>query len=132
MNTIVGMVKLSLQYIPDDLDSFNTVTLERQIAVERRCPVLYWPLTVFSIEYGTPLSEQHLCVRLSETQNSSQAMAALKEGKFVYQYNVGHILPAGECHTLTVEFIPPPAALNRFVRHSDVHFEVSGFVFIIF
>lgn len=62
-------VLLTLEYSPAELDCYNPVRLERQLAVEKRAAVLHWALSETSITFGTPLSAQHLCARLSESQS---------------------------------------------------------------
>jgi hypothetical protein len=69
-------VLLTLDYIPAELACYNPVRLERQVKVEKRAAVLHWTLSQTSLTYGTPLSAQHLCARLSESQSAS-ALALL-------------------------------------------------------
>jgi hypothetical protein len=86
---------ISMTFTPDDTANYNTVTYQKQIAVDKQTTTVTWNNPA-PIVYGTALSAAQL------TATASQP------GTFSYNPPAGTVLNAGT-HTLSVYFTPTSA-----------------------
>jgi len=93
----VGVVTLTVQFVPENPNNYNTVSASTELVVTRATPFIEWNSSE-PIQYGQAVTADHL-------QAIATSCGQAVSGTWTYSHSVGQVLEVGE-HSLEAEFTP--------------------------